>query len=76
MTVARSSGCRGRVEQRLVAEDVPGGHAVGVLEDDDVLERGQLGAHLEEALEEAEVLGDGHRGVAVGGEVLHLLRRR
>ena len=42
----------------------------------DVLERGQLGAHLEEALEEADVLDDGDRRIAVAGEVLDLLGRR
>jgi hypothetical protein len=54
---------------RLGAEQVVA--VVGQAED--VLELRELLLHLEEALDEAVVLGDGNAGVAVPGEVGHLL---
>ena len=49
---------------------------LGIVDDRDVTQRGQLAAHLEEPLEEPDVLDDRDRRLAVPGEVLHLLRRR
>ena len=83
MTVARSDGCATSLAASMSTGSNPsigsqrvhvvGRDAVGVFHEDDVLEGGELGTHLEEPLEVADVLEDGDLGVAVTGEVLHLL---
>ena len=67
---------RGRAEQRVPTVDVDRREVLGIVDDRDVTQRGQLAAHLEEALEEPDVLDDRDRRLAVPDEVLHLLRRR
>ena len=67
---------RCRAEQRVPPVDVVRREVLGIVDDRDVTQRGQLAAHLEEALEEPDVLDDRDRRLAVPDEVLHLLRRR
>ena len=61
------------VEQRRVGVDLRPGLAIGVVQDHQVLEQRQVVPNLREALEEARVLDDGDRGLAVTGEIGHLL---
>src|SRR5437764_104039 len=63
------------LEQRVEAQDVVGREAVWVIEHDDVSQRRQLGPHLENALEEIDVLDDGEGGVGVRRQVLDLVWR-
>ncbi len=56
--------------------DVVRREVLGIVDDRDVTQRGQLAAHLEEALEEPDVLDDRERRFAVPDEVLHLFRCR
>jgi len=62
-------------QQVLVGEDVVGCQAVGVPQDAQVLERRELVAHLEERLEEADVLDHPQVRLAMTDEVGDLVRR-
>jgi hypothetical protein len=64
-----------RVGEDLVAEHPVGNRRRGH-DGHDVLEGRQLAAHLEELVEEACVLHDGHLGPAMAGEVGHLVGGR
>jgi hypothetical protein len=75
--------CGERIEVGGIAGEQVGSlvHAVGQralrwLDHVDPLERRQLAAHLQDAVEEAGVLDDGHARFGVTGEVLDLFRRR